>query len=78
MIQAYAIVFGAPIYYGTINTQGHAFLEHTFSLEHQARFPFIGKPNAILTVGKEEHNHAEEYFKSIFRSNYMTSPIGTL
>jgi multimeric flavodoxin WrbA len=78
MLQADAIVFGAPIYYGTINALGHAFLERTFSLRHQARFPLIGKPNAILTVGKEEPNHAEDYIRSIFRSNYMASSIGTL
>ena len=78
MFQADAIVFGAPIYYGTINALGHAFLERTFSLRHQARFPLIGKPNAILTVGREEPNHAEDFIKSVFRSNYMASPIGTL
>ena len=78
MLDADAIVFGAPIYYGTINALGHAFLERTFSLRHRARFPLAGKPNAILTVGKEEPNPAEDYIKAIFRSNYMASPIGTL
>ena len=37
-----------------------------------------GKPNAILTVGKEEPNPAEDYVKAMFRSNYMASPIGIL
>jgi multimeric flavodoxin WrbA len=78
MFQADAVVFGAPNYYGTINALGHAFLERTFSLRHQARFPLTGKPNAILTVGRDEPNPAEDYIKSIFRSNYMASPTGTL
>jgi multimeric flavodoxin WrbA len=78
MLQADAILFGAPVYYGTINALGHAFLERTFSLRHRASFPLTGKPNAILTVGTEEPNPAEDYIKNIFRSNYMASPIGTL
>jgi multimeric flavodoxin WrbA len=78
MLQADAIMFGAPIYYGTINALGHAFLERTFSLRHQARFPLTGKTNAIVTVGKEEPNPAEDYIVKIFRSNYMASPVGTL
>lgn len=78
MLQADAILLGAPVYYGTLNALGHAFLERTFSLRHRARFPLTGKPNAILTVGTEEPNPAEDYIKTIFRSNYMASPIGTL
>jgi multimeric flavodoxin WrbA len=78
MLDADAVVFGAPLYYGTINALGHAFLERTFSLRHKARFPLTGKPNAILTVGTEEPNSAEDYIKAIFRSNYMASPIGIL
>ena len=67
-----------PVYYGTINALGHAFLERTFSLRHRASFALTGKPNAILTVGTEEPNPAEDFIKSIFRSNYMAAPIGTL
>ena len=78
MLRADAILFGAPVYYGTINALGHAFLERTFSLRHRASFALTGKPNAILTVGTEEPNSAEDFIKSIFRSNYMAAPIGTL
>jgi multimeric flavodoxin WrbA len=35
IFKASAIVFGAPIYYGTINAVGHAFLERFFSLRHR-------------------------------------------
>jgi multimeric flavodoxin WrbA len=78
MIQADAIVFGAPIYYGTINAIGHAFLERTYSLRHRAQFPLLGKPNVIVTVGTGEENAAEAYIRRIFRSNYMAEPIGVL
>ncbi|MBN2336559.1 flavodoxin family protein, partial [Candidatus Bathyarchaeota archaeon] len=39
MMEADAVVFGAPDYYGYINGLGHAFLERTFSLRHRERFP---------------------------------------
>jgi multimeric flavodoxin WrbA len=73
-----ALVFGAPIYYGTINALGHAFLERLFSLRHRDKFRLLGKPNVILTVGREEQNDAEEYIRKIFKSNYMAEPIGVL
>jgi multimeric flavodoxin WrbA len=78
MIRADAIVFGTPIYYGTINAIGHAFLERTYSLRHRAQFPLLGKPNVILTVGTGEDNAAEAYIRRIFRSNYMAEPVGVL
>ena len=78
MLEADAVVFGAPIYYGAINAVGHAFLERTFSLRHRENFKLTGKPNVIVTAGTEQSNSAEDYIKMIFRSNYMTPPIGTL
>jgi len=78
MLGADAVVFGAPVYYGTINALGHAFLERLFSLRHNAVFPLTGKPNVVVTAGTEEPNPAEDYIKAMFRSNYMTPPVGTL
>lgn len=78
VLNADALVFGAPIYYGFINAIGHAFLERFFSLRHRERFQLIGKPNVIVTSGKMEPNPAEEYIRRIFRSNYMAEPIGVL
>jgi hypothetical protein len=66
MLDSEAVVFGAPVYYGTINALGHAFLERLFSL--------VGKPSVIVTVGTEEPNAAEDYVRRIFRSNYMAEP----
>jgi multimeric flavodoxin WrbA len=78
MLKSEAIVFGSPIYYSTINALGHSFLERLFSFRHRERFSLMGKPNVIVTVGKEEPNAAEDYIRRIFRSNYMTEPIGVL
>lgn len=78
MFEADAIVFGAPNYYGTINSLGHAFLERTFSLRHREQFPLSGKLNVIIAVGSEQSSPCDEYIQSIFRSNYMASPIGIL
>ncbi len=78
MLEADAIVFGAPNYYGTINALAHAFLERTFSLRHRERFPLAGKINIVITTGSEEPNPVEEYVLKMFRSNYMTAPVGLL
>jgi multimeric flavodoxin WrbA len=78
VFEADAIVFGAPIYYGTINAIGQAFLERFFSLRHRDKFRLIGKANVIVTVGVDEPNMAEEYIKKIFSSNYMSEPVGIL
>ncbi|MCW4050554.1 MAG: flavodoxin family protein [Candidatus Bathyarchaeota archaeon] len=78
MFEADAIVFGAPNYYGSINALGHAFLERTFSLRHRSQFKLAGKLNAIIAIGGGSPNPAEEYTRKIFRSNYMTEPVGVL
>ncbi len=78
MLEADAVVFGAPVYYGTINAIGHAFLERLFSLRHRESFGLTGKPNVIITTGTEEPNKAEDYIRTIFKSNYMTEPVGVL
>ncbi len=78
MLASEAVVFGAPNYYGTINAVGHAFLERLFSLRHRERFSLTGKPNVIVTAGTDESNPAEDYIRRMFKSNYMTEPIGVL
>jgi multimeric flavodoxin WrbA len=77
MYDADAVVFGAPNYYGSINSLGHAFLERTFSLRHRERFPLSGKLNAIVAVGSDP-SPVEAYVRKIFRSNYMAEPVGVV
>jgi len=78
MLEADAVVFGAPNYYGAINALGHAFLERTFSLRHRERFKLAGKLNAIVTTGSDEDASVEEFIRRVFKSNYMAEPIGAL
>lgn len=77
MYEADAVVFGAPNYYGSINSLGHAFLERTFSLRHRERFPLAGKLNAIVAVGSNP-DPVETYVRKLFRSNYMAEPVGVV
>ena len=78
MFKADAVVFGAPNYYGVINSLGHAFLERTFSLRHRERFRLAGKLNAIVTTGSEEDSSVEDFVRKVFRGNYMSEPVGAL
>ena len=77
MYDADAVVFGAPNYYGSINSLGHAFLERTFSLRHRERFPLAGKLNAIMAVGSNP-GPVEAYVRKLFRSNHMAEPVGVV
>ena len=77
MYEADAVVFGAPNYYGSINSLGHAFLERTFSLRHRERFPLAGKLNAIVAVGSDP-SPVEAYVRKLFRSNHMAEPVGVV
>lgn len=78
MLEADAVVFGAPNYYGVINALGHAFLERMFSLRHRERFKLAGKLNAIVTTGSDEDASVEDFIRKVFKSNYMAEPIGAL
>lgn len=78
MFEAEAVVFGAPNYYGMINAHGHAFLERTFSLRHRERFALAGKLNVIIASGRVDDNPAERFIRQMFKSNYMTEPVGVL
>lgn len=78
MLQAEAVVYGAPNYYGSINALGHAFLERTYCLRHRERFLLTGKINAIVTAGSEEDRTVEDYIRKMFRSNLMAEPVGAL
>lgn len=72
MLEADAIVFGAPSYYGTINALGHACLERTYSFRHRERFLLAGKLGVAVDVGREASERpVHRYIQSMFRSNMM-------
>lgn len=45
-----AIVIGAPNYFNTINSLGHALLERTFCFRHNSKFALEGKPVVIIST----------------------------
>ena len=72
MLEADAIVFGAPSYYGMINALGHACLERTYSFRHRERFLLAGKLGVTVDVGRETAERpVRGYVESMFRSNMM-------
>jgi len=75
MLDADAIIFGAPDYYGSINALAHACLERTYCFRHQERFLLSGKLGVIVGVdGRDTKNNKSavmEFIKTIMLSNKM-------
>ena len=63
IMEADALVFGGPNYYGVLNAIGHAFWERTFALRHRESFPFAGKLG--IAVGLDRNNITQESTKFI-------------
>ena len=66
MLKADAIVFGAPIYSGTINALGHACLERTFCFRHREVFKLAGK--LAVSVSTDYAQSVENPVHSIIES----------
>lgn len=77
MLEADAIVFGAPEYYGTINGLGHACLERTFSFRHQGRFRLAGKLGVSIQVDGRAGNTVRSFIEMLMGSNKM-AVVGSL
>ncbi len=71
MLQAEAIVFGAPTYYGTINALGHACLERTFCFRHREVFSLAGKLGVSVGTGGGETSPVIEFIRMMMASNMM-------
>ncbi|HKL42177.1 MAG TPA: flavodoxin family protein [Clostridia bacterium] len=72
MINADAIVFGAPNYYGTINAIGHACLERTFSFRHREIFSLESKIGVTVSSSHSgEMNAVNKYINKVMSSNRM-------
>ncbi|MCQ2027243.1 flavodoxin family protein, partial [Clostridium butyricum] len=56
MLEADAIVFGAPNYFGRMNALGHACWERTFSFRHREVFSLAGKLGVIVSVEYENND----------------------
>ncbi len=75
MLEADAIVFGAPTYYGVINSLGQACLERTFCFRHQERFLLAGKLGVAVGVDggdiKTHRSGVIDYIQLVMQSNMM-------
>jgi multimeric flavodoxin WrbA len=72
MLDADAIVFGAPAYYGMINALGHAALERTYCFRHRERFLLAGKLGVAVGVDRStDERPVGEYIKKMMESNKM-------
>lgn len=78
MLAADAIVFGAPNYYGTINSLGHACLERTFCFRHREAFSLAGKLGVAIGVGAgPDPSKVVEFIRMVMASNLMPL-VGTV
>jgi len=71
MLEAEAIIFGAPNYYGTINALGHACLERTYSFRHQGKFCLEGKFGIAIGVDDQDKTSVVPYIKRMMVHNKM-------
>jgi multimeric flavodoxin WrbA len=72
MLEAEAIVFGAPHYYGTINALAHACLERTFCFRHREVFSLAGKLGIAVGVdGRPDESVVVDYITRVMRSNQL-------
>lgn len=73
MLEAKAIVFGAPNYYGVINALGHACLERTFCFRHRDVFSLKGKLGVVVSVeyGRETQKTVQTFITKMMESNRM-------
>lgn len=78
MLDADAIVFGAPNYYGTLNALGHACLERTFCFRHREAFSLAGKLGVAVAVDhRREDSLVLSFIRMVMGSNLMPV-VGTV
>lgn len=69
LIEADAIVFGAPNYYGMINGLAHCFLERFYQFRHQEKMTLEGKLGIAAGVGGRAPEAAIRDIEKIFISS---------
>jgi multimeric flavodoxin WrbA len=73
MLEAEAIVFGAPNYYASINALAHVCLERMFCFRHREAFKLAGKLGVAVGIdGRKDNSVVNNFIKKIMESNKMT------
>lgn len=71
IIDADALVFAGPNYYGGVNALSAAFWERTFCLRHRERFLLAGKLGIAIGLDRVENGPALAHIKKLMNSNKM-------
>jgi len=71
MLQADAIVFGAPNYFSKMNAMGHVCWERTFSFRHREIFNLAGKLGVIVSAGYEGEDFVKSQIEDFMLRNKM-------
>jgi len=71
VIEADAVIFAGPNYYGIVNAISVAFWERTFCLRHQEKFLLAGKLAVAVGLDREVNGPALQHIKKMMNSNKM-------
>ncbi len=78
MLEADAIVFGAPNYFASINALGHACLERTFCFRHREVFSLASTLGVAVGVGAgPDPSPVVDFIRKVMTSNLMPI-VGTV
>ncbi|MBE0503777.1 MAG: flavodoxin family protein [Desulfuromonadales bacterium] len=77
IVEADALVFGAPNYFDMINGLGHAFLERLYQFRHQEGSLLHGKLGVVVGVGGSKPASVVRDIEKFFAYNQIES-IGTV
>lgn len=77
IVDADALVLGAPVYFGHPNAFTHTFLERLFPLRH-VRMQTRGKPVAIMVVGGHEAEPVAKDLTYRFDSYFECNVVGSI
>lgn len=71
MLQADAVIFGAPNHFRNMNALGRAFWERTFSFRHREAFNLAGKLGVIVSVEYEGYDMVKSQIEYFMLQNKM-------
>ena len=71
LMEADAIVFGAPNYFSTLNANSHAFLERLYQFRHQAKDTLWGKLAVAIGVGGKDGSFPADDIEKFFLYNFV-------
>lgn len=77
IVEADALVIGAPVYFDSVNGQAHSFLERFFGYRH-VNNPIAGKPVVLVISGAMELNGAEKVMRRMLVDFFQVEIAGMI